>query len=304
MGDTMLQPKGAKYFAEVARTGSLRHAAETFDIAPSAISRQITQLEQELGTVLFERSTRGMILTEGGVVLLEYIKESEARLEQVQIRLDDLTQLRRGTVRIATVEAVTNKFLPSALVSFHEKYSGISFEVTVCGTRDVAERVATNASEVGLAFNPPSRHDLVLRARIPQPLQLICAPGHHFDAGGVLSMKQLDGAAVALPARNFGIRRLVDEAAESAGIRLDVVLEADSLQLIKNVVSSSNLVSFMPPLTFAQELAGGTLAAVELDGKVFSRASIDVLTAQGHEPSQAARHFLSFMKDMARPGAN
>ncbi|TXL64123.1 LysR family transcriptional regulator [Zeimonas arvi] len=296
----MMQPQALKYFAEVARSGSLRHASEVFDIVPSAISRQIAQLEQQLGGILFERSSRGMALTEAGRVLLEHVDDTDRRIGSLRRRLDDLSELRRGTIRLAVVEAVTNDFLPRTLARFAERHPGIEFHVSVCGTGDIAERLASNAAEVALAFNSPSRDDLLLRARIPQPLQLVCAPGHPLLAHRTLSMKQLDGVAAALPDRSFGIRRLIEQAEAAARVRLRVALESDSLQLIKNVVASTSLVSFMPPMTFTRELASGSLAAIDLQGPVFARASIDVLTARGHEISHAARRFLDFLVRAAR----
>lgn len=298
-----MQPQALQYFAEVARSGSLRHASEVFDIVPSAISRQISQLESQLGVVLFERSARGMALTEAGQLLLDYVADNDRRIGSVRQRLDDLSELRRGTVRLAVVEATTHDFLPRTLAKFSRKHPGIEFRVSVCATGDIAARLVSNASEIALAFNSPSRDDLLLRARMPQPLQLICAPGHALLEGGTPSMKALDGVAVAIPDRSFGIRRLIDQAAAAARIRLRVSLEADSLQLIKNVVANSDLISFMPPMTFTRELAAGTLSAIPLQGTSFSRASIDVLTARGHEPSHAARRFLGFLTQAARQRA-
>jgi DNA-binding transcriptional LysR family regulator len=67
----LIQPQSLKYFAEVARTGSLRQASETFFVAPSAISKQISNLERELGAALFDRSPRGVVLTLAGQLLLD-----------------------------------------------------------------------------------------------------------------------------------------------------------------------------------------------------------------------------------------
>jgi len=140
----------------------------------------------------------------------------------------------------------------------------------------------------------------MLKARIPQPLKLICAPGHWLCEAEALSMKRLDGLPAALPDRSFGIRRLIERAETAARIRLHVALECDSLQLIKNVVATSELVSFMPVMTFERELSTGTLVAMELQGAAFSRASIDVLTTRGRELSHAAQRFLAFLVDEAR----
>jgi DNA-binding transcriptional LysR family regulator len=296
----MLQQQALRYFAEVARSGSLRHAAETFDIAPSAISRQIAQLEEHLDVSLFERSTRGMALTDAGAELLEHVNESDLRIQDFRRRLDDLSALRRGTVRLAVVEAVTNSFLPTILAEFSAEHPGIGFQISVCGTAEVSERILSNAAEIGLAFGSPSRDDLLLRARIAQPLQLICAPGHRLSTAGPLTLKQLDGVAAALPDRSFGIRRLIDRAASAARIRLKIALESDSLQLIKNVVAGSEIVTFMPPMTLERERAAGTLIAIDLHGSAFSRATIDVIRGRGHELSHAASRFLGFLVRAAR----
>jgi DNA-binding transcriptional LysR family regulator len=297
-----MQTSALRYFAEVARSGSLRHASDVFDIVPSAISRQVAQLERQLGATLFERSARGMTLTEAGKLLLEYVDDGERRVVELRQRLDDLSELRRGTVRLAVVEATAHDFLPRVLEHFSRRHPGIEFRVTIVGTAEVAERLLAHEVDVALAFNSPSRDDLVLKARMPQPLQLIGAPGHPLLRGDAPTMRELDGAATALPDRSFGIRRLVDQAAAAARIRLRIVLEANSLQLIRNMVAGSELVSFMPEMTFTREAAAGTLAARPLQGTAFSRASIDVLTARGHDLSHAARRFVTVLAQAARRG--
>jgi DNA-binding transcriptional LysR family regulator len=297
-----MHPPSLRYFGEVARSGSLRHASDVFDVAPSAISRQIAQLESQLGTTLFERSARGMALTEAGRLLVEYVDDGERRLATLRRRLDDLSELRRGTVRLAVVEATAHDFLPRVLERFSRTHPGIEFRVSILGSAEVAERLLAHEVDVALAFNSPSRDDLMLRARMPQPLQLIGAPGHALLAGEPPTMRQLDGVAAALPDRSFGIRRLVDQAAAAAGIRLRIALEANSLQLIRNVVAATELVSFMPELTFRREAAAGTLSAMPLQGTAFARASIDVLTARGHDLSHAARRFVTVLAQAARRG--
>jgi DNA-binding transcriptional LysR family regulator len=205
-------------------------------------------------------------------------------------------------VRLAVVEATAHDFLPRVLERFSRTHPGIEFRVSILGSAEVAERLLAHEVDVALAFNSPSRDDLMLRARMPQPLQLIGAPGHALLAGEPPTMRQLDGVAAALPDRSFGIRRLVDQAAAAAGIRLRIALEANSLQLIRNVVAATELVSFMPELTFRREAAAGTLSAMPLQGTAFARASIDVLTARGHDLSHAARRFVTVLAQAARRG--
>lgn len=300
--DGVLHPQALRLFAGVARSGSLRLAADTVATVPSAISRRMTQIESQLGVVLFHRSSRGMTLTEAGAALLEHVEESERRADALRQRLSDLTELRIGTVRLAVVEGVTSEFLPQVIAKYRRVHPGIEFRTTVCGTSDIPELLLSRRCEIALSFNAPSRDDLILQARLPQPLQLVCATDHPLRGGRPLLMKSLDGTACALPAKNFGIRRLIDKAAAKAGIRLRVMLETDSLQLIKNTVAATDLVSFMPPITFARELTIGSLAAIDIKGAAFERASIEVLTSRGQLLSQAGKSFLGHLVEAARKG--
>jgi DNA-binding transcriptional LysR family regulator len=291
----MLQPQSLRYFAEVARTGSLRKASESFFVAPSAISRQISNLEQDLGTELFERTSRGMVPTAAGRILLGFVLDSDTRIGRIRSHIHDLTELKCGTVRLAVFEAVASNFLTGIMTAFSAAFPGIDFYVDICGTLQIADRLATDTVEIGLAFNVLSRDDLVLQGRIAQPLQMICRPSHPLAARTSVSMADLDGARVVLPDSTFGIRYLIDQAAAAAKASLSVVCVANSLQLLKALVAGSDLVAFMPPLTFAREAAGGLLHAVALSDKACEQASLDIVTTRDHKLSMAASAFLKVL---------
>lgn len=121
----MIQPQSLMYFAEVARTGSLRQVSETFFVAPSAISKQIGNLEAELGATLFDRSPRGATLTEAGQLLLDYVHANSRDVEHLHAALDDLSSLRHGVVRVALVEAAAQSFMPDLMTEFSRDHPGI-----------------------------------------------------------------------------------------------------------------------------------------------------------------------------------
>lgn len=296
----MLQPQALRYFAEVVRTGSLRRASELFFVAPSAVSRQIANLEEELGASLFERTPRGMVPTEAGQLLFNYVCENNHRIERVRSDLDDLTNLRRGTVRLAVIEAVTGDFLPTLMSRFSASYPGIGFYVEVCGTHQIADRVVSDSAEIGLAFDVLSREDLVLQGRLAQPLQVICRPSHPLARRKSVSVTDLVNHRLVVPDETFGTRYLIDRAAARAGVRLSVHCVANSLQLLKMLVANSDAVSCMPPLTFAHEQASGLLAAVPVSDKSCRQASLDVITARHRKLSAAAKVFLEALLEVCK----
>lgn len=295
-----MQPQALAYFSEVARTGSIRLAAQKFNQAPSAISRQIANLERDLGLGLFERSSRGMACTPSGQILQRFIAETETRLVQLRAEIDDLSALRRGTVRLAVVEAAAGDFLAQIISDFGVEAPGIDFHVRVCGTHQIADHIAAEDADIGIAFNILNRDDLVLQGRMRQPLQLICRPGHPLASSASLSFEELDGMPVALPVKSFGIRYLIDRAAAEADVTLSVCCETDSLQMIKATVRRSDVISFMPPLTFAHEVEEGTLCGIGLSDVTFEHASIDIVTLRKHVLPSAARAFLGALLKKVR----
>ena len=119
-----------RYFAAVARHGSIREAAEELHVAQSALSRQIQKLEQDFGVPLFQRHARGVELTSAGEIFLRHARSSLRQTERVRSELDALKGLRRGTINLQAIESLVPGVLPQAILRFSARHPGITFEVT------------------------------------------------------------------------------------------------------------------------------------------------------------------------------
>ncbi|WP_244567967.1 LysR family transcriptional regulator [Bradyrhizobium erythrophlei] len=138
----MIESTAVRYFRVVTECGSIKLAAASLRIAPSAISRQVQGLEEELSVKLFERGARGMNLTDAGHVLYRYSIENRNLLDGLRTKVEEFDSVRRGQVKIATVEGLVASFLSDFVVDLHQEHPGISVSVTVVGSRDVAEMVS------------------------------------------------------------------------------------------------------------------------------------------------------------------
>ena len=114
----MLHGIALRYFVEVSRTGSIATASENLHVAVSAISRQITKLEHEVGAPLFERMPRGMVLTEAGDLLVQHARRALLDGEAVLAEIRSARALGRGIVRVACSEGFTQYFMPSVMAGF------------------------------------------------------------------------------------------------------------------------------------------------------------------------------------------
>ncbi len=274
-----MQSTSLRYFAEVVQCRSIRRAAERLHIAPSAISRQIAQLEQKLRSPLFERQTNRLVLTEVGRLVAEYASASAKDTARLLAAINDVSNLKRGHVTIATVEAMVADLLPQRLAAFQLKYPGITATVNVLGTQDVADSVARGDADIGIAFNPEPRPDLQVCADYRQPLHAILSSAHPLARRTHLSLVELRDFRLALPNHSFGIRLLVEKVAREMRFEFTHVLETNNLEMAKGLVRNSSTITFMPVSAVVRDLQLGALVAVPMSEPALTATSIKILTA-------------------------
>lgn len=297
----MLESTAIRYFREVTLRGSVKQAAESLNIAPSAISRQVQGLEEELAVKLFERGARGMTLTSAGHLLYRYAIESQKKLERVRDQVEEFGSLQRGHVKIATVEGLLASFLSDFVADLAEEHPGISIAITAVGSRDVAEMVSRHEVDLGLVFGRAPRRDLVELARMRQSLCLIVSPHHPMANRDACTMKDLAGLRVIVPDPSFGIRQEIDRACAQANVQLDLYGETNSLAFARSIVGKTDLGTFLPRDAAMPELLAGTLVAIPLRDKRLEATQVTLvqLAAKGTSPSslRIAQMLVERMKD-------
>src|SRR5258708_19108730 len=165
-----LQETSLRYFLEVVRCGSISEASTRLNVAGSAISRQIENLDQALGTPLFERRARGMIASAAGEMLAAYAFRMALEADRLVQDVDALQGLRRGQVRVATSEGFAIEFLPQAIADFREKYPGIVFQLSVNAPAEVTRRVREGDVDIGVTFSRTPHSEIKVEHRQPAPV--------------------------------------------------------------------------------------------------------------------------------------
>lgn len=260
----MIESAAIRYFREVTESGSIKQAAATLRIAPSAISRQIQAIEEELSVRLFERNARGMVLTDAGRLVYRYAVDNRSLLDGIRARVQEFEAMSRGQVKLATVEGMLSNFLSNFLIELSADYPGIFVSTTVLGSRAVAEIVGRNEVDLGLVFGRAPRRDLIELARMRQSLCLIVAPTHPLAARESCTVKELAGLRVVVPDPSFGIRQEVDRACATAKVRLEICSETNSLAFAQMLASRTGLATFLPRDTAMPAITAGRLVAVPL----------------------------------------
>ena len=284
---------GLHYFIEVARQGSIRGASERLNVAASAISRQVRIFEEEFGAPLLQRTMRGVSLTTAGDAFLIYAKAVEAERNRARQTIDELNGLRRGHVRVASIDGVVAGPLSDIIATFRTRYPGVTFDVRSMGSEAVIEEVRKGDSDIGIAFHCTSDGGVRIAHRMVDPLCAVVGAQHELAGRDRLTLGEALQVPLALPDTSFGIRRLIDSVCLAMQMKPNIVLETNSIEALRGYARSGAGMTMLPYLTSRREVELGTVRALLLDEPGFRRSSVDILVHAERPPAVAASAFLS-----------
>lgn len=168
----------ADYFIAVAKTGSLRKAADQLFISVSAVHRQIVLAEEELGVALFERLPSGLKLTLAGELLYADLRSWQKEFQITQKRLNEIQGIQRGSIDFGMIAALSESFVSAVMQSIVEQYPWINFKVRVLDSDRIADLVINAELDFGLILNPKHQHQLQISAFIEMPLGFVIPKQH------------------------------------------------------------------------------------------------------------------------------
>nr|WP_111298893.1 LysR family transcriptional regulator [Paracoccus saliphilus] len=164
-----------RIFHAVADAGSLTHAGDTLHLSQSAVSRQIRALEESLGTTLFHRHARGLILTEQGELLFDATSAMARKLDSASARIRDSEQNVFGELKVTTTVGFGTLWLAPRLVKLYEKFPDLRIDLLL------EERVLDlpmREADVAIRMKEPSQSDLIRRRLLNIRMRLYASPGY------------------------------------------------------------------------------------------------------------------------------
>ncbi|MFW6077231.1 MAG: LysR family transcriptional regulator [Hyphomicrobiales bacterium] len=280
---------GFRYFAAVADAGSIRAAARELNIASSAVNRQILLLEEALGLALFERLGRSLRLTEAGAILHAQVRATMRDYEDTMGAIDALRGLKRGRVRVATVESVSVSPLPGIVSSFRARFPGIGIDLTVAGSDAVTARVLAHEADLGFTFNPTSLDGLEVAFEKGMRIGALLAPDHPLAGRSELSLADCLAYPHAWPARGLSLRAALDAAL--GHLRPRPVLESNSLRVMSALARAGQLIAFQPRVGIEQHLETGALVFIPLNDPTLALDRLMLVRQQARAATPAAEAF-------------
>jgi LysR family nitrogen assimilation transcriptional regulator len=251
-----------QYFVSIAESGSFTKSALQNNMAQSALSRRVRDLEVELGTALFYRNGRGVVLTDAGEVFLArargLLAEREALRQDMRASVSELD----GTVKLAVPPSVGLVLLAPLLRQIRADLPRVRMRVMEGFSGHVAEWLAAGKVDLAVLYKMKASALLDAEHLLFEDMFLISAPdAPPLGVANDVSIAELAGEELVLPGPPHGLRMLVEEAAAKAGVTLNVSIELETLPTIHDLVGSGGIRTILPLTAVSRELQAGRLVA-------------------------------------------
>lgn len=281
-----------RYLDEVVRRGSIRKAAEHLHVAPTAVNRQILDLEAELGTPLFERIHKRLRLTPTGEMVLAHVRATLREHAALRERIAELQGARSGEITVAATTGLAGSLLPSLVHEFRQRHPGIAVRVIDLPVADIAAAVEGGDADLGLAYDLPERPALRALATSEWQIGAIVPPRHALARQSSVLLSECVGHPLILPAPPLSIRSLLDEAFARNAIEVTPVAESTSMALIQRLVMLGEGIALLNPLDVMEERSRNALVFVPLRDAHLQRQTL-VLAARARGQLSAAGELMA-----------
>ncbi|NWK78166.1 LysR family transcriptional regulator [Aquitalea sp. LB_tupeE] len=292
----MLHGIALRYFVEVARCGSLGAAAENLQVAVSAISRQIAKLEQETGTLLFERQARGMVLTEAGELLAAHARrallDAELVLREISAHYGNVNDI----VRLASTDGFTHAFLPDVMRVYHQQYPTTRFTLECGNPEQVQHWVSTGEADIGLSFAVEHTPGLNLVLQHAAPVCALLRPGHPLAGQEELSLEDLARYPLAILERGNTVRQLLEWSFSAQGKVFSPLLSSGHSSTLHRFAAHTDTIALGSRLAIHGLPECSKLLAKNIDEPLLQQRQLQLMIMQDRRLPPAVSQFLQLLQ--------
>lgn len=288
----------ARYFAEVARSGSLRKAAEKLHVSASAINRQILQAEEQFGTPLFERLPEGLRMTLAGELLYDDILRWQREFRTTRQRFDDIQGLKRGHVSVGLIQALNEGRVADAFARIAAGNSWLSLALTVGDSRDTSQRIRQGEVDFGLVLDPEGQAGLNVLAFAELPLGVVMPAGHELSGLAQISPGQLSGERHIMPGEPLVVHDRIEMLYRRHDLSPENPITCNDIRLIKSLVTDGSGICILSLLDVLEEVRAGKLCFVPLKAGQVRPLTLALCVAPSRQLSRAALMAITVMTEV------
>lgn len=230
----------------LAETEHLTQSAQALFVTQSTLSHGLRQLEEELGTALFDRVGRGLKISQAGLAYKSFVGRAMQELEAGRMALTHLNGLQSGTLTVGVIPTFMDTLVPSAVAQFSANYPGIRVSIRDLRADLIEDQLVSGQLEVGIAFHPTQHSEIDAEHLFSEQLQLLVSAEHRLAKRRSLRMTDLKDVPLCLLPRSFATRRMLDEAFKQANLSAEVRVEMESVNALIEACKTGMLATIVP----------------------------------------------------------
>ena len=251
-------------FLHIAELHSFSSAARELGYSQSAVSAQISQLETELGTPLFDRVGKTVRLTDAGQTFQSYARTLLITAQQAKAALLPARAV-SGTLRVALADSVCSTFLPDLLQQFHALCPQVELVLRTATADEMLRLLSANQIDLAYTLDQPLLlPSLTLAVNVPEPVCFVAPAGHPLAEAEAVPLDVLAQQEFLLTERGMSYRDALDQCMAAQGLAIKPFLELGSASLLCQMVEHGMGLSFLPEYIVQNALATGTLSRLNV----------------------------------------
>jgi LysR family transcriptional regulator for metE and metH len=267
--DVKLEVRHLKLLAAIADTGSVTEAGKQLHLTQSALSHQLRDAEEMLGTALFLRLGKKMVLTAAGEALLATARHVLDELRCAETRIQGLNGGTRGMVRLSTECYTCYHWLPPILKKFHSRYGDVQINIDAVFTSRPADAVLAGNLDVAIVSTPPKNKSLRVTPMFEDELVLVMSPEHRLTQFANVPPRELGDETVIIypPKEESSLLRIL----RPAGVEPQRILEIPLTEAIVELAGAGTGIAFMPRWAVSPQVDSQRVVVRPLSNKGFLR---------------------------------
>ena len=234
------------YFTEVAKQMSFSKAAEQLRVSQPSLSKMVKTLEDELGVVLFDRTTKKMELTDAGKIVIVKAQEITRLIQNLSSELSDVMKIKKGSIKIGIPPIIGSLFFPKLVSDFQLLYPNIEVELVEEGAKIIEKLVQEGSVDVGISLLPIDEDLFNVYPFAFSKLMLIVYPEHLLANAKQVSLFELRDEPIILLRKEFALHNLIFESCIQAGFEPTISFESSQWDFIGEMVANKLGVSIFP----------------------------------------------------------
>lgn len=281
-------------FTAIAREGSFSRAGRALGRTQPAVSLALKRLEAELGAMLVDRSSKSVMLTDAGRVVLEHAERFDGLDQELRTALTELLDLRTGRLSIGANESAT-LYLLGHIETYRRQYPGVKVEIRRSLSSRIPEQVLRGSLEMGAISYDPGEEKLAVRNIYTDALAFVVSPKHRFADRGKVSITDLGMETFIAHNVVSPYRRSVVETFQQHRVTLNIEIELPTIDTIRLLVQQNFGVAFLPLMCVENEIASRALRMIPVE-EIHMERKIRLVYPAQRQLSHAAQAFLELME--------